>query len=85
MQSANYYIPDIHKFIKRPKPVGFSEEQPGVFASEHRRIIEVNLVTQGCGNMRLCELEYHLIIKRGGTMTASVAVVAALVKLLKRL
>jgi len=73
---------DTHEFIKRLKSVGFSEEQAEVFASEHRRIIEDNLVTKEHLDMRLRELEYRLIIKLGGMMMASVAVVAALVKLL---
>ena len=73
---------DTHEFIKRLISVGFSEEQAEVFASEHRRIIEDNLVSKEHLDMRLRELEYRLIIKLGGMMMASVAVVAALVKLL---
>jgi len=73
---------DTHEFIKRLKAVGFSEEQAEVFAAEHRRIIEENLVTKEHLDMRLRELEYRLIIKLGGMMMASVTVVAALVKLL---
>jgi hypothetical protein len=73
---------DTHEFIKRLKSVGFSEEQAEVFAAEHRRIIEENLVTKEHLDMRLRELEYRLIIKLGGMMMASVIVVAALVKLL---
>jgi hypothetical protein len=73
---------DTHEFIKRLKSVGFSEEQAEVFAAEHRRIIEENLVTKEHLDMRLRELEYRLIIKLGGMMMASVTIVAALVKLL---
>jgi hypothetical protein len=73
---------DTHEFIKRLKAVGFSEEQAEVFAAEHRRIIEENLVTKEHLDMRLRELEYRLIIKLGGMMMASVTIVAALVKLL---
>jgi hypothetical protein len=73
---------DTHEFIKRLKSVGFSEEQAEVFAAEHLRIIEANLVTKEHLDMRLRELEYRLIIKLGGMMMASVTIVAALVKLL---
>ena len=73
---------DTHEFIKRLKSVGFSEEQAEVFAAEHRRIIEDNLVTKEHLDMRLRKLEYRLIIKLGGMMMVSVIVVAALVKLL---
>jgi len=73
---------DTHEFIKRLKSVGFSEEQAEVFAAEHRRIIEENLVTKEHLDMHLRELEYRLIIKLGGMMMASVTIVAALVKLL---
>jgi len=73
---------DTHEFIKRLKLVGFSEEQAEVFATEHRRIIEDSLVTKDHLDMRLRELEYKLIIKLGAMMMASVAMVAALVKLL---
>lgn len=72
---------DPHEFIKRLKSVGFSEEQAEVFATGHRRITEDNWVTKDHLDMRLRELEYQLIIKLGGMMVASVAVVAALVKL----
>jgi len=73
---------DTHEFIKRLKSVGFSEEQAEVFANEHRRIIDDNLLTKEHLDMRLRELEYQLIIKLGGMMMAAVAVVATLVKLL---
>jgi len=47
---------DTHEFIKRLKAVSFSEEQAEVFATEHRRIIEDNLVTKEHLDMRLREL-----------------------------
>ncbi len=73
---------DTHEFIKRLKAVGFSEEQAEVFADEHRRVIEDNLVSKDHLDMRLRELEYRLTIKLGGMMMVSVTAVAALVKLL---
>jgi hypothetical protein len=75
--------------LKNLKAVGFTEEQAEVFASEQARLIEDNLATKKDlveleNNVRrdLRELEYRIIIKLGGLMAASIAVVATLVKLL---
>ncbi|MEQ1739787.1 MAG: DUF1640 domain-containing protein [Methyloglobulus sp.] len=80
---------DTHSFVKKLKAVGFSEEQAEVFASEQARLIEDNLATKKDlveleNNLQrdLRELEYRIIIKLGGLMVASIAVVATLVKLL---
>jgi len=73
---------DTHEFIKRLKSVGFTEEQAEVFAYEHRRVVDVHLVTQEHLDTRLRKLEYRLIIKLGGMMMAAIAVVATLVKIL---
>lgn len=43
MSTITFYT---HEFIKRLKAVGFSEEQAEVFADEHRRVIEDNLVSK---------------------------------------
>ena len=80
---------DTHSFVKKLKAVGFTEEQAEVFASEQARLIEDKLATKNDLveleiNLRrdMRELEYRIIIKLGGLMAASIAVVAALVKLL---
>lgn len=80
---------DTHEFVKRLKSVGFTEEQAEVFAGEHRRIIEENLVTKEHFDVRMRELdvqmrelEYRLTIKLGGMMMAAIIIVATLVKLL---
>ncbi len=80
---------DTHSFVKKLKAVGFTEEQDKVFASEQARLIEDNLATKKDlveleSNLQrdLRELEYRIIIKLGGLMAASIAVVATLVKLL---
>ena len=80
---------DTHSFVKKLKAVGFTEEQAEVFASEQARLIEDKLATKNDlaeleNNLRrdLRELEYRIIIKLGGLMAASIAVVATLVKLL---
>jgi hypothetical protein len=80
---------DTHSFMKKLRAVGFTEEQAEVFASEQARLIEDKLPTKNDlvklayylhRDMR--ELEYRIIIKLGGLMAASIAVVATLVKLL---
>ncbi|WP_027389078.1 hypothetical protein [Chrysiogenes arsenatis] len=73
---------DTHSYVKRLKSVGFSEEQAEVFAEEQKKLIEDHLVTKQHLDMRLRELEYSLTIRLGGMLAASIAVVAALVKLL---
>jgi hypothetical protein len=79
---------DTHSFVKKLKAVGFTEEQAEVFASEQARLIEDKLATKNDlveleSNLRrdLKELEYRIIIKLGGLMAASIAIVATLVKL----
>ncbi|MDD5411771.1 MAG: DUF1640 domain-containing protein [Methylobacter sp.] len=80
---------DTHSFVKKLKAVGFTEEQAEVFASEQARLIEDKLATKNDlveleTNLRrdMLEMEYRIIIKLGGLMAASIAVVATLVKLL---
>ena len=80
---------DTHEFVKRLKSVGFTEEQAEIFADEHRRIIEENLVTKEHFDVRMRELdvqmrelEYRLTIKLGGMMMGAIVIVATLVKLL---
>jgi hypothetical protein len=80
---------DTHSFVKKLKAVGFTEEQAEVFACEQARLIEDKLATKNDlveleNNLRrdMRELEYRIIIKLGGLMAASIAVVATLVKLL---
>ena len=80
---------DTHSFVKKLKAVGFTAEQAEVFASEQARLIEDKLATKNDlveleSNLRrdMRELEYRIIIKLGGLMAASIAVVATLVKLL---
>ncbi len=75
--------------MKKLKAVCFTEEQAEVFAREQARLIEDKLATKNDlveleNNLRrdLRELEYRIIIKLGGLMTASIADVATLVKLL---
>ncbi|MGZ5076767.1 MAG: DUF1640 domain-containing protein [Methylobacter sp.] len=80
---------DTHSFVKKLKAVGFTEEQAEVFASEQARLIEDKPATKNDlveleSNLRrdMRELEYRIIIKLGGFMAISIAVVATLVQLL---
>ncbi len=70
---------DTHKFIRRLKESGIPETQAEAIAEAFRDAhIEADLATKA----DLRELEYRLVIKLGGMMMASIAVVATLVKLL---
>jgi len=51
---------ETHGFVKRLKSVGFTEEQAEVFADDHRRIIEENLVTKEHFDVRMRELEVQM-------------------------
>ena len=77
---------DTHAYIKRLKAVGVSEEQAEVQAETLAELINNQLVTKQHMDMRLTELELRLkhdLTLRMGTISAvSIAVVAALVKLL---
>ena len=80
---------DTHNFVKKLKAIGFTEEQAEVFASEQARLNEDKLATKNDlveleNNLHrdMRELEYRIIIKLGGLMVASIAVVTTLVKLL---
>jgi hypothetical protein len=81
---------DTHKFISTIKASGLPENQAEAIAEAFRAAhLEAELATKT--DLRALELalkadvrelEYRLIIKLGAMMMASVAVVAALVKLL---
>lgn len=73
---------DTHAYIKKLKSVGFTEEQAEVQAETMAALINDQLVTKQHLDMRLKELEASLIIKLGGMLAASIAIIAALVKLL---
>ena len=77
---------DTHAYIKRLKAVGVSEEQAEVQAETLAELINNQLVTKQYMDMRLTELElrlkHDLTLRMGTISAASIAVVAALVKLL---
>jgi len=76
-------------YARKLEAAGFSREQAEVQTDALREIIEDRLATKSDlkaleaqleGKIR--ELEYRLTIRLGGMMAASIAIVAALVKLL---
>ncbi len=77
---------DTHAYVKRLKAVGVSEEQAEVQAETLAELINNQLVTKQYMDMRLTELElrlkHDLTLRMGTISAASIAVVAALVKLL---
>ena len=80
---------DTYLYIKKLRAVGFTEEQAAVQAETIAGLINEELTTKrDLAEMeqrldsRLKELEYKLTIKLGAMMAASIAIIAALVKLL---
>jgi hypothetical protein len=79
---------DTYLYIKKLRAVGFTEEQAAVQAETIAGLINEELTTKrDLSEMeqrldsRLKELEYKLTIKLGAMMAASIAIIAALVKL----
>ena len=73
---------DTYQYIKKLKAVGFTEEQAAVQAETIAGLINEQLVTREYLDRRLAELEYRLVIKLGAMLAASIAIIAALAKVL---
>ncbi|MBF0107843.1 MAG: DUF1640 domain-containing protein [Magnetococcales bacterium] len=76
---------DTLAYAKKLKAVGFTEDQAEVQAEAMVELIEERLATKlDIENVRrdMKEMELRLVIRLGGMQAATVAVVAALVKLL---
>ncbi len=69
-------------YAKKLEAAGFTREQAEVQANALREVIDERLVTRDYLDTRLKELEYRLTIRLGAMLAASIAIVAALVKLL---
>jgi len=76
-------------YVKKLEAVGFTREQAEVQTEALREVIEDKLATkhdlkelETCLEGKIRELEYRLTIRLGAMLAASVAIVAALVKLL---
>ena len=72
---------DTLSFARKLQELGFTKEQAEGFAQLQRELIDERLVTKDYLDMRLKDLEYRLTIRLGAMMAASIAIVAALVKL----
>jgi hypothetical protein len=70
---------DTHKFIRRLRDSGISEEQAEAIADAFR---EAHLEAEVATKSDLRELEYRLLIKLGAMIVVAVGAVATLVKLL---
>ncbi len=76
---------DTLSFAKKLKAVNFTQEQAEALAESVAEIVTENLATKADIAMLqrdLKEMEFRLTIRLGGMLAASVAIVAALVKLL---
>lgn len=69
---------DTLKYANKLISVGFTKEQAEVQAEAMADLINENLATK----RDLKELETNLLLKLGGMMAASIAIIATLVKLL---
>ncbi|MCX8085318.1 MAG: CCDC90 family protein [Rhodocyclaceae bacterium] len=69
---------DTHKFVKQLTEAGMPLRQAEILAEEQARLIDDRLATKD----DLERLELRLTLRLGTMMAASIAVVAALVKLL---
>lgn len=87
---------DTHLYVKKLKAAGFTEEQAEILASTQAELIDERLATkQDIASIQydikaletslkrdIQELEMRITIRLGVMMAASIAIVAALVKLL---
>ncbi|MBF0131166.1 MAG: DUF1640 domain-containing protein [Magnetococcales bacterium] len=87
---------DTYVFVKKLKDAGMPEEQARILAETHTELIEERLATKRDlkeleTNLQrdiefvrrdVKEMELRLMIRLGGIQAASIAIVAALVKLL---
>jgi len=93
---GNAIVFDTHIFVKKLQEVGFTEKQAEALSSAQTDLLEGNLATkldiaaiqrdiaEIRRDMKEMEirLKYDLTLRLGGMMAASIALVAALVKLL---
>jgi len=72
------FVFDTHAYVKKLKGVGFTEEQAEVQATAIAELIDERLATK----QYLKALEMTLTIRLGAMLAASIAIIAALVKIL---
>ena len=68
-------------YFEKLKAAGMPEMQAKVEPMPLREVMDERFVTKEYFDMRLKDFEYRLTIRLGGMVAASVAIVAALVKL----
>ncbi|MEO5326730.1 MAG: hypothetical protein H7829_00630 [Magnetococcus sp. THC-1_WYH] len=79
---------DTYAFVKKLKDADMPEEQAAILAETHTRLIRKRWATKRDLNQletnlrhNMQEMGMRLLIRLGGMMAASIAIVAALVKL----
>ncbi len=77
VQMEKAIIFDTFQYVKKLKDAGFTDRQAEVQAETIKELLEEQLATKR--DMR--EMESRLILKLGAMLAASVAIIAALVKL----
>ena len=70
-------------YARKMEAAGFTRQQAEAQADAPRVIVNERLVTRDIFEMRIRELEYSLIIKLGSMIVGAVAVIAALLTIMK--
>jgi len=72
---------DTLQYSKKAKEVGFTEQQAEFQAKAMAEVINDKLVTKHDLKHQLNELEYHLTIRIGLMLAASITILAGIIKL----
>ena len=80
---AQSSIFDSLSYARKMEAAGFTRQQAEAQADAPRVIVNERLVTRDIFEMRIRELEYSLIIKLGSMIVGAVAVIAALLTIMK--
>jgi hypothetical protein len=78
--SAIYF--DTLAYAKKLTKAGFTEKQAETLAHEQSNMIKEDLVTKDVLHRELVDLEQRLTIKMGGMLAVSIAIIAAMIKLI---
>ena len=70
-------------YARKMEAAGFTRQQAEAQADALREIVNERLATRDIFEMRIRELEYSLIIKLGSMIVGAVAVIAALLTIMK--
>ncbi|MBO4335165.1 MAG: hypothetical protein J5846_04945 [Desulfovibrio sp.] len=80
---AQSSIFDSLSYARKMEAAGFTRQQAEAQADALREIVNERLATRDIFEMRIRELEYSLIIKLGSMIVGAVAVIAALLTIMK--